>query len=83
MTYTYVVDDSAAAVAIQFTDATPEFDIFYDSDLDLAGTESPYYTDYTVTLTGAETDSTFTIDCEFSLRITSPCLALDTFTTTA
>lgn len=77
------MEASDAAAAITFTDSTPEFDIFNDSDLDLAGTESPYYTDYTVTLTGAETGSSFEIACDFTLRIESPCPALDAFTSTS
>ena len=83
MTWSYAVLAADAADAITFTDSTPEFDVEYDLDLDLAGTDSPYYTDYTVTLTGAETDSTFEIDCDFTLRIKSPCPTLDAFTPTS
>ena len=82
MTWSYAVDATTASAAITFTDSTPEFDIEYAA-LDLAGTEDPWYTDYTVTLTGAETDSSFTIDCDFDLRIKSPCPTLDTFTATS
>ena len=82
LTFTYAVEATDAASAITFDASTPKFTIEYDADLDLASASDPWYTDYTVTLTGAGADN-YSIDCDFTLRIASPCTALDSFADTA
>lgn len=63
--YTYSVVDAAAGSAITFTDTLQQFEVFWDTDLTLSGSD---FTDYTVTVTATTTGFT-PVEGTFVLRI--------------
>lgn len=56
--------------------------IYEDDDLDLAGTEEPYYTDYTVTIIASDVNSDFELECAIEVEVKNPCAALSDLSST-